>query len=183
MKAIGLAKLLSAPLLAGIVAASPAAFAQNANDLPEPGPGIDWADVSQVLVIPQQCDKEAVAVLCDRSGASSASETSGAPSDLATAESAAEPNAVAAPQDQDSENSASDPGSRVYGSVDDYQNQYETPDPSGPAYVAVPVYVPPVYFFSAAPVVVRPPAAPGPHFLSPLLLGRHPLGGGGFRRR
>ena len=133
--------------------------------------GTDSSMANQVLEIPQQCDQDAVAVLCDRS------------TDTSTA------------ADED-ESLASEPDA---GSVFDYANQNIINDASStgttnlPVGVFAPAYVP----LSPAPNVVSsqltgPGAyqqwasgpgfyhqfAPGPGFIAPMPLGYHPYGFG-----
>lgn len=162
----------------------------------------DWTEPNQVLEIPQQCDKAAVAILCDRESSresSGESNNDGSPAsadDSAAVETASVnlPNTPDTPTDPDSEaNSAtpsaeSAPGSASedddgsYGSIDDYQNQYADAGGGwGPSIVAVPFYVPvaPIYtyYVSPRPIVVGPGLGfSNPHFLSPLPF-THSFGG------
>lgn len=177
MKLLGTAQTLSMLFLAGILAASPLTFADDLGSPPPPEPGAsaDWTEVNQVLEIPQQCDKDAVAMLCDRG------EAPPAPSDP---HSAADPDAQsqASAAGQEAQDPSADPA--TYGSIEDYENQYATAEAgSGALFVPVPVYVPmrPTYLVPAPVIVNRPPVA-GPHYLRPLPFGGR-FGGGHFRRR
>lgn len=164
MKTCGFAKSLFALVLIGALTLGSAVLADEEG---EPGiaPGSESAD--QVLEIPQQCDKDAVAVLCDRGDGSADSA-----------------NQEPQPQDQNSAagaNYAGDSG-QVVGSLDDYENQQETMDPMAVYYVPVPVYVPVYRMYRAMPAPGGVPSvASGPHFLRPLPY-RHGAFGGGFGR-
>lgn len=178
MKLLGTAQTLSMLFLAAILAASPLTFADDLGSPPPPEPGAsaDWTEVNQVLEIPQQCDKDAVAMLCDR-GESPAAQ--------GDALSAMDPDAQsqASATGQGAQDPAADPG--TYGSIEDYENQYATAEAgSGALYVPVPVYVPirPMYLMPA-PVIVNRAPAPGPHYLRPLPFGHRFSGGGHFRGR
>ncbi len=155
------AKSLFALVLIAALAMGSAALADEEAD-PGIAPGSESAD--QVLEIPQQCDKDAVAVLCDRGETGADSASQGSP-----------PNDSNTPP-------VADPG-EVLGSLEDYQNQQETTDPAAVYYVPVPVYVPvyPLYRTMPPPGGV-PSVASGPHFLKPLPY-RHGAFGRGFARR
>lgn len=127
----------------------------------EPGLAPGSESMDQVLEIPQQCDKDAVAVLCDRgeTGADSADQQA---------------------QQQDQSPAAAPGPGEVVGSLDDYQNQQETIDPTAVYYVPVPVYVPvyPIYRTMPAPGGV-PSVPSGTHFLRPLPMPHRPGAFGG----
>lgn len=171
MKLLRIAQTLAMLLFVGIIAAAPYALADDLGSPPPPeaGASADWTEVNQVLEIPQQCDKDAVAMLCDRGENTSSSPFADGDQD-GTSQAPA-----------DAQNSSADAGS--YGSIEDYENQYATAETAaGALYLPAPVYVPmrPTYLVPA-PVIVRPPPA-GPHYLRPLPF-RHFGGGGHFRGR
>lgn len=175
MKTICIANALCAAIVAGILVAASCA---RADDLTAPAPGAssDFNDVNQVLEIPQQCDKDAVAVLCDRG------ESDSTPQNDASAQPPTDSGSVEDGSAPPSAETSADNANAVYGSIDDYQHQYETAESSAAAiYLPAPVYVPmaPRYTFLApAPYVIGSPIARGPRFLSPLRFGHH-----SFRRR
>jgi hypothetical protein len=174
VKLFGTTQALSALFLAATMAAAPLALADDLGSPPplEPGASADWTEVNQVLEIPQQCDKDAVAMLCDRG------EAVPAPDDPFAA---ADPNAQS-PADAQAAQDAAQAGN--YGSIEDYENQYATAETAnGALFVPAPVYVPmrPMYL-SPPPVVINPPRHPGPYYLRPLPF-HHRFGGSRFRGR
>ena len=137
-----------------------------------PGTSVESSDPNQVLEIPQQCDKGAVASLCDRPASSDASASGSAdpladPSQVTTAAPNAagvDPSQAALPQN--------------VGSIDDYQNQNLPEASGGPVYVAVPepVYVPQYSYLSPGPVIVPNGSFAGPRYVQPMPLGFQPGG-------
>jgi hypothetical protein len=195
-------KLILLAMLIAILTNAPRAIADDIDpdaDIPDISTMTDTTPVNPVLEIPQQCDQDSVAVLCDRSADDSSSS--------ADADAAA-PN----PDAEDSGDVASNPPD--VGSVYDYANQNITNEasamgttsvPLGVAVPAYPVLSPGPVVVSSAPVMgpgsypqwtagpgayqqwVRGPGTyrsfvPGPG--SPMAFGYHPFGAGvGFGGR
>jgi hypothetical protein len=197
-------KLIIFAMLVAILTTAPLAIADDIDpdaDIPDISTMTDTTPVNPVLEIPQQCDQDSVAVLCDRSADDS--------SPSADADAAA-PNADA----DDSGDVASNPSD--VGSVYDYANQNITNEASAMGTTSVPlgVAVPGYPVLSPGPVVVSSaplmgpgsypqwtggPGAyqqwvggpgsyrslvPGPGYIAPRPFGYHPFGvGGGFGMR
>ena len=152
-----------------VLALAPMARATEPIASDDPTTSLESSDPNQVLEIPQQCDKDAVASLCDRPAASDASASSSTdpladPSQVTTA-APADP-AQAVPQNSD------------VGSIDDYQNQNVPEASGGPVYVAVPepVYIPQYSYLSPGPVIVPNGSFAGPRYVQPGPLGFQPGG-------
>ncbi len=169
-------RLVVLAMLMAMLASAPRAIADDINpdaDVPDFSTLADSTLPNQVLEIPQQCDQDAVAVLCDRSA--DASMASGG-----------------------DENLANDPN---LGSVYDYANQNITNEASAAGTMNVPMYAP--GYLMPAPMILslRPfgpgayqqwaggpgayqQMAPGPGYIQPPPLGYRPYGlGGGFGPR
>jgi hypothetical protein len=183
-------KLLLLTLITAMLAIAPRAVADDINpdaDVPDISTLSDPAQVNPVLEIPQQCDQDSVAVLCDRS----ADDSSAAPDANADADAtnvdANDANAVANNPD--------------VGSVYDYANQNITNDasamgttsvPLGAGVVGYPALAPAPVVVSSVPIgpgsypqwVPGPGAyrnpVPGPGFLAPMPFSRPRSFGGGF---
>ena len=195
-------KLILPGILAAMLATAPRVVADDINpdaDVPDIGTMSDSAPPNPVLEIPQQCDQDSVAVLCDTSADDSS------PSYDANAVSASAP--------------SGDPGDSSYvannpnlGSVYDYANQNITNEASALGTMSVPlgIYAPGYPGLSPSPTIVssggvgpgfyqqwatgpgsyqqaaRGPGtyrqfAPGPGYAAPMLVGSRPYGfGGGF---
>jgi hypothetical protein len=168
-------RLVVLATLMATLASAPRAVADDINpdaDVPDFSTLADSTPPNQVLEIPQQCDQDAVAVLCDRSA--DASMASGGDEDL-----------------------ANDPN---LGSVYDYANQNITNEASAAGTMNVPMYAP--GYLMPAPMILslRPfgpgayqqwaggpgayqQMAPGPGYIQPPPLGYRPNGGGFGPRR
>jgi hypothetical protein len=137
----GACKLTLALTLMAILSVASRAGAENIDpdaDIPDYSAIADSAPPNQVLEIPQQCDQDAVAALCDRS-------TDSAPS-----------------SDADSDPEADFPADADVGSLSDYANESIGPEMSAPGTMNVPVglYAPAV--LAPAPFVVSSgPGDPG----------------------
>ena len=196
-------KLVFVAVLTAILASAPRVIADDINpdaDVPDISTLTDSTPANPVLEIPQQCDQDSVAVLCDRSA-----DYSSPSSDLNAAAPNVDPN--------DSSALANNPD---LGSVYDYANQNITNEASvtGTMNVPVGVYVRGYPVLSPAPTIVssglpngpgsyqqwaggpgsyqqwaRGPGsyqqmAPGPGYIAPPPLGYRPYGlGGGFGPR
>ena len=181
-------------ILLWTLAGAPGAIADDINpdaDIPDSST-LDSSPPNPVLEIPQQCDQDSVAILCDRSSADTSSSSD------ATADAAPSIDA------NDSSNLASSPD---LGSVYDYANQNITNDAFAAGTMNVPMgyYVPAYPVLSPAPRFVpsgpgsyqqwaagpgsfqqwaRGPGtyqqmAPGPGYIQPAPMGFHPYGMGG----
>jgi hypothetical protein len=192
-------KLILLTIVTAMLATAPRAIADDIDpdaDVPDISTVTDSTPANPVLEIPQQCDQDSVAVLCDRS-----SEDSFPASNA----SAATPNADA----DGATDVASNPN---VGSVYDYANQNITKEASAMGTMSVPLglYAPGYRVLSPAPVIVSSgamgpgsypqwatgpgsyqqwihgpgswqPAPAGPGYFAPRPLGFHPFGmGGGF---
>jgi hypothetical protein len=132
-------KLMFAVVLMAMLAVASRASAEDIDpdaDIPDYSAIADSAPPNQVLEIPQQCDQDAVAALCDRST-----------------------DATATP---DSDPEADFPADADVGSLSDYANESIGPEMSAPGTMNVPVglYAPAV--FAPAPFIVSSgPGGPG----------------------
>lgn len=162
-------KILTVAILATILAIAPMALADDMNTAPDPVASAELSESNQILEIPQQCDKDSVAVLCDHAASSTADPSASSDPAQATAQ---------APANQPDPSQAAPANDADVGSIDDYQNQ------NAPAYVAVPeyVYVPQYTYLAPAPVIVSNGSFGGPRYVSPMPLGFQPGGvrPGGF---
>jgi hypothetical protein len=135
----GACKPTLALALMAILSVASGAGAENIDpdaDIPDYGAIADSSPPNQVLEIPQQCDQDAVAALCDRSADTTATSDPDADADL--------------PADAD------------VGSLSDYANESIGPEMSAPGTMNVPVglYAPAV--LAPAPFVVSSgPGGPG----------------------
>jgi hypothetical protein len=175
-------KLILLAIFTVVLSSAPRAIADDINpdaDVPDIST-TDATPVNSVLEIPQQCDSDSVAVLCDRS-ADDSSMT-------------ADANAPASNLDASGSNDvASNPN---VGSVYDYANQNITNEASAMGTMSVPLgYVSGYPTISPAPMVVSggpgsyqqwtggPGSyrqwAPGPGYIAPMPLGYRPSGLGG----
>lgn len=159
MNTFGWPKVLFPLVLIGALTLSSHAVAQKAGEPVIFARGTELA-ANQVLEIPQQCDKDAVAVLCDRGASADSTEEDSQPQDELPATA----------------------GGQVYGSIEDYENQREA-DATVVYLAPRPVYVPAYPLYRTMPAPGGVPAAPaGPRFLAPLPY-RPGAFGGGFGRR
>jgi|ERR1700722_7466177 hypothetical protein len=183
-------KLIFLALLTAILAGAPCAIADDINpdaDVPDISSMSDPAPANPVLEIPQQCDQDSVAVLCDRSAEDNSSS---AVNDAYAA--------APAPDADDSSELANNPN---VGSVYDYANQNITSEASAAGTMNVPMggYAPGYAVLSPGPTIVsgqeyRGPGsyqqwaggpgsyqqwAPGPGYIAPAPMGYHPYGLGG----
>ena len=145
-------KLIIFAMLVAILTTAPLAIADDIDpdaDIPDISTMTDTTPVNPVLEIPQQCDQDSVAVLCDRSA-----DDSSPSADV----DAAAPNADA----DDSGDVASNPSD--VGSVYDYANQNITNEASAMGTTSVPlgVAVPGYPVLSPGPVVVSSAPLMGP---------------------
>ena len=154
------------------LALAPIAHADEAIAESDPTASAEASASNQVLEIPQQCDKDAVASLCDRAASDANASSPADPSNATTAESNAtptDPSQAGPPQNSD------------VGSIDDYQNQNVPMEASGgPVYVAVPeyVYVPSYTYVNPGPVIISNRSMGASPYVQPAPLGFQP---GGFR--
>jgi hypothetical protein len=183
-------KLLLLTFITMMLAIAPRAIADDIDpdaDVPDISTLSDPTQVNPVLEIPQQCDQDSVAVLCDRS----ADDGSASPD--------VDPNADGADVDANDANAvANNPD---VGSVYDYANQNITTEtsamgttsvPLGMGVLGYPALAPAPVVVSAAPFgpgsypqwVPGPGAyrnpVPGPGFLAPMPMYRPRSFGGGF---
>jgi hypothetical protein len=195
------AHLVLLAVFLAMLAYAPRAIADDIDpdaDIPDSSTLADPSPSDQVLEIPQQCDQDAVASLCDRSSESPASSDA----DLSSVDA---PN----PDTNASSDVANNPD---LGSVYDYANQNITNETSAAGTTNVPIggYFPGYTTMSPSPTIVssgpgsyqqwasgpgsypqwaRGPGsyqqmAPGPGYVQPLPLGYHPYGlGGSFGAR
>jgi len=122
-------KLITAAVVLAMLAVAPRAIADDINpdaDVPDLGTLTDSSPPNQVLEIPQHCDQDAVAVLCDRSTDSAMS----------------------------SDSDANLPNDADVGSISDYNNQNIATEMSGAGTMNVPVGLYPPTILAPAPVIV-----------------------------
>jgi hypothetical protein len=171
MKICNPCKLILLAMLVAILTTAPRALADDIDpdaDIPDISTMTDTTPVNPVLEIPQQCDQDSVAVLCDRS----ADDGSPSPDADANADAAnVDANAVASNPD--------------VGSVYDYANQNITNDASAMGTTSVPLGVGVVGYpaLAPAPVVVSSvPIGPGsyPQWVPGPGAYRNPVPGPGF---
>lgn len=168
-------------LIAGLFAALPFAFAQDVTPAAETDAGSE--ETNQVLEIPQQCGQDAIAASCDRSY--TLIDPNGAGS-LSSTPSTSESDPLGLSQDDPSRTPSTSVDETAYGSISDYENQFEAPEPAlTSGYVPMPMFVPvPVvsaysYGMPWGPVVVPRPVAPRPVLPRPRFI--RPGGGRGRR--
>jgi hypothetical protein len=200
-------KVVFLAILAATLVAAPRAIADDINpdaDIPDAS-SLSDADSppNQVLEIPQQCDQDSVAILCDRS------EDESSPS----------PDANAVATSADANGSSAVANNPDLGSVYDYANQNITSEASAAGTMNVPAYGTGYPVLSPGPAIVSSgpggyqqwaagpgsyqqwaagpgsyqQLAPGPGYIQPMPLGYRPYGltsnfaprpfGGGFGRR
>ncbi len=165
MKRLSGFKAFAALAFAGLFAAAPYACADGSAPAPAPPAAPD--EINQVLEIPQQCGKEAVTMLCDRS---TAVPDPDAPRAFAADAVSPGPDSPlpGLPQDGSAAAPSDDPTKVAYGSRGDYESQFE-PSDSAPVvqYLPMPVFVPmlvtPAYSFGVPPRW----AAPRSRFIRP----------------
>jgi hypothetical protein len=142
-----------AVLLAAVIGRGSVAFGADNSDSPESLVEADWLGVRQVLVIPQQCSREAVSTLCDR-GEGENDDFAAIPATRADAGASARAKANRDRLD--------------YGTLADYERQRTGGDfvPAAPGYVTIPpaIAVAPKKNSVAARRATAPAAlAPRPH--------------------
>jgi hypothetical protein len=186
-------KLILLAIFVAMLTGAPRAIADDINpdaDVPDIS-ATDPTPANPVLEIPQQCDSDSVAVLCDRSA-----EDNSSPID-----------ATAAAPDPDTSGANDVASNPDVGSVYDYANQNITNEASAMGTMSVPLGlgVSGYPVSSPGPVVVSSSPSgyqqwasgpgsyqqwaggpgsyrqwvPGPGYIAPMPLGYHPFGGGG----
>ena len=173
-------------MLLAMLAPAPGANADSIDpdaDVPDLGAS-DPTPANPVLEIPQQCDQDSVAMLCDRSSTDATSS--------ATADATGDPSSAGNANDSVDVSSNSD-----VGTVYDYANQNITGEGSAMGTTLVPfgAYTPGYRVLAPAPMIVSAgpgsyqqwaggPGAwhsmtPGPGYIAPMPLGYRPSGLGG----